>query len=225
MPVTLPPWSYTHIDTFDNCPHQYHWKFIEKNKEPATEEMLEGRRVHDALEKRVAANVVLPRPYTKWDPLAQSIVNMARNTGGEIRTEMKVGVDRDLKPCDFFGKNVYARGALDVAVLWPKAMFIGDWKTGKTREKDFQVKIFAFFGFLTFPKVDKITACNIWLPTGKIGEPYNYDRADLSRIWSEIYLKLVAMETAAAKDEWVKRQSPLCAFCPVLSCENNRSKK
>jgi hypothetical protein len=225
MPVTLPPWSYTALDCFDNCPHQYHWKFILKNKEPATEEMAEGRRVHDAMEKRVAANIVLPPAYAKWDPLAQSIVNMAHNTGGEIRTEMKVGVDRNLKPCDFFGKDVYARGALDVAVLWPTAMYIGDWKTGKTREKDFQVKIFAFFGFLTFPNIDKITACNIWLPTSKIGEPYNYKREDLPKIWSEIYMKLVAMEQAAAKDEWVKRQSPLCAYCPVLSCENNRSKK
>lgn len=225
MPVTLPPWSYTHVDTFDNCPHQYWWKFIQKNKEPATEEMLEGRRVHDALEKRVAANVQLPPAYSKWDPLAASIVNMARKTGGEIRTEMKVGVDRDLKPCDFFAKDVYARGALDVSVLWPNSMYIGDWKTGKTREKDFQVNIFAFFGFLTFPKINTITACNIWLATNKIGEPYIYDRADLPRIWSEIYLKLAAMEHAAATDTWAKRQSPLCAYCPVLSCENNRSKK
>ena len=52
MPVNLPPWSYTHMDTFDHCPHQYHWKYILKNKEPATPQMLEGIKAHEALEKR-----------------------------------------------------------------------------------------------------------------------------------------------------------------------------
>lgn len=222
MSVVLPPWSYTHIDTFGTCPHQYHWKYILKNKEPTTPEMEEGRRAHDALEKRVAANIALAPQYAKWEPLAASIVTMAQNSGAQIRTEMKVAVDRNLQPCDFFAKDVYGRGALDVSILWPERMYIGDWKTGKTREKDFQVMIFAFFGFLSYPKVNKVTACNIWLPTMKPGTPYNYDRGELPRIWSEIYLKLSAMEIAAARDDWPKRQSPLCAYCPVTSCEFNK---
>lgn len=231
MPVTLPPWSYTAIDTFDNCPHQYWWKYIAvpKNKEPATEEMLEGRRVHDALEKRVAANVSLPTPYMKYDPLCQSIVQGAAAAGGEIRTELKVALNRELKPCDFFAKDVYGRGALDVTVMTPAKnpdlVFIGDWKTGKTREKDFQVKIFALFGFLTWPSVTRVDACNIWLPTLKVGQRYRFFREDVPRIWSEMYIKLSAMEMAAATDNWVKRQSPLCAWCPVKSCEHNRSQK
>ena len=228
MPVTLPPWSYTAIDTFDTCPYQYHWKFILKNKEPATEEMLEGRRVHDALEKRVAANVALPAPYAKYDPLCQSIIRGAEAAGGEIRTELKVGLNRELKPCDFFDKQVYGRGALDVTVMTPPKnpdlVFIGDWKTGKTREKDFQVKIFALFGFLTWPSLTRVDACNIWLPTLKVGQRYRFFREDVPRIWSEMYIKLSAMEMAAATDNWVKRQSPLCAWCPVKDCEFNRSK-
>ena len=228
MSVTLPPWSYTHIDTFETCPHQYHWKYILKNKEPTTPEMEEGRKAHDALEKRVAAGVPLNPKWAAYEPLAASIVHMSKD--GEIRTELKVGLNRELKPTDFFAKDVYARGALDVAILIPmpspKFLFIADWKTGKTREKDFQVKIFAFFGFLLFPTVERIGACNIWLPTLKAGTPYFYRKEELPKIWSEIYIKLAAMELAAAKDEWKKRQSPLCGWCPVKECEfnTNRSK-
>jgi hypothetical protein len=228
MPVSLPPWSYTHIDTFDNCPFQYHWKYILKNKEPATKEMEEGRKTHDALEKRVAANVVLPPMYAAYEPLANSVVQMAQSSGATIRTELKVGVNRELKACDFFGKDVYGRGALDVALLSPERApefaWIGDWKTGKTREKDFQVKIFAFFGFITYPTLKRVSACNIWLPTKKPGEAYKFFREDMPTIWAEIYIKLSAMEMAAASDNWVKRQSPLCAWCPVKDCEFNRKK-
>ena len=225
MPVILPPWSYTHLDTFGNCAHQYHWKYILKNKEPPTPEMLEGHKVDEVLEKRVAANIALPAQYAKWEPLVGSIVTTAQNSGGQIRTQMKVGINREMKPTDFFAKDVYGRGVFDVAIEWPQRMFIGDWKTGKTREKDFQVMIFAFFGFLLRPEVEKITACNIWLPTLKPGTQYNYDRGELPRMWSEIFLKLAAMENAAARDEWPKRPSPLCGWCPVLECEFNKKEK
>jgi len=224
--VTLPPWSYTHIDTFEICPCQYHHKYILKNKEPTTPEMEEGRKVHEALEKRVAAGLPLPPALAKYDALAETVVQ--KGITGEIRTEMKVGVNKALRPTDFFAKDVYGRGALDVAIFHPKKdptfMFIADWKTGKTREKDFQIKVFAFFGFILFPSVERIGACNIWLPSAKPGTLYQYKRADLPNIWSEIYMKLAAMELAAANNEWKKRQSPLCSYCPKLDCEFNRSK-
>lgn len=229
MPVSLPPWSYTHLDTYENCPFQYHWKYILKNKEAATKEMEDGRKTHDALEKRVAANVALPGVYVKYDPLCQSVLKIAGDNNGTIRTEMKVAINRELKPCDFFAKDVYGRGALDIGILapdpTPDRAIILDWKTGKTREKDFQVSIFAFFTFLHFPTVQNVSAMNIWLPTLKAGELYKYTRGDLPAIWANIYLKLAAMELSAANDTWVKRASPLCAYCPVLTCENNRSKK
>lgn len=224
MPVTLPPWSYTHLDTFDNCPRQYRARYIEKIPTETTKEMLDGRKVHDALDRRVAANCPLPPDMQKYDPLCESIITSARSVNGEIRTEMKVAINRQFQPCDFFAKDVYGRGALDVSILAPPNMFIGDWKTGKTREKDFQVKVFAFFGFIHYPMVNKIKAFNIWLPTLKPGEPYSFTRDHLPNIWSTIYMKLAAMEQAAAQDNFPPRKSPLCGYCPVKTCEHNPNK-
>jgi len=213
------------MDQFDNCPRQYHWKYILKNKEPETPQMLEGKVVHEALEKRVCSGKALPAPMAKYDPMAQSIIALAARADGEIRTEMKVAVNRELKRTDFFAKDVYGRGALDLAVMLPstnpKSVFIGDWKTGKPREKEFQVKTFAFFIFSLYPSVEKISACNLWLQTLKPGTLYQFDRADQPRIWSEISMKLAAMEIAARADLWPARQSPLCGWCHNLDCEFN----
>lgn len=192
--------------------------------------MEEGRRTHEALEKRVAANVPLPPQYKKYEPLCQSIIQNAWQTKAEIRTELKVAVNRDLKPTGFFDKDVYGRGAIDVTTMLPDLAFVGDWKTGKTREKDFQVRVFAFFMFLTFPTLTRVDACNIWLPTLKVGQLYRFYREDLPKIWSEIFIKLAAMENAAAAESFPPRPSPLCGrirgqaddyCCPVTDCEHN----
>lgn len=224
--VTLPAWSYTALDTFDNCPRQYEWKFVLKNKEPPSEEMLEGRRAHEALEKRVCNNTPLPDKYARHEPLALSFI--AAGQGNYIRTELKLAINREMKSTEYFGKDVYARSALDISIFcpWPNPdlVFIGDYKTGKTREKDFQMKVMAIFTFLHYPTITRIDAANIWLPVNKIGQRYRFFKEDFPRMWSEVFIKLSAMENAAAANEFKPRPSPLCGWCPVLTCEHNPKK-
>lgn len=220
MPVTLPPWSYSFISTYINCPWMAHGKYIQKIKEPQSEAMLHGNAVHKALEEFVAHDVPLRQEYKQWEPMAASI-RRQRDNGAIIETEKKLGVRANLAASGFFELGVYGRGVVDVLTRKGRSAWIGDWKTGKVKENDLQTKIFAAFVFTNYPEVDTICANNIWLQTSKIGEQYDFNRIALPRLWSTIIPHVQMMELSAARDSWPKRPSGLCGWCPVKDCEHN----
>lgn len=229
--MKMPPWSFTSLDTFETCPKKYYHSYIAKDVPYVeTPEMAEGKKVHTALEYRVARNTPLPAAYMMYEPLAASIVNAAAASGGEIRTELKTGLNSDLKPVDFFAKDVWARGALDVTILTPARMpvsaFIGDWKTGKPREKDLQLKTFGFFIFHTYPTIEKVDASNIWLKTCKPGDHYRYYRSGLPLINQEILSKVAKVDKACETETFPEKQNFLCkGWCDVKTCKFWEPKK
>lgn len=227
--MKCPPWSYTHIDIFDICPQQYFHKCIAKDLPfVETDAMRNGKVVHAALENCVARGTALPPEFAQWGGFASSIVNMASAVRGEIRTEMKVGVDHELRPVDFFDRSVWGRGAFDVCVVAPavrpRFCFIGDWKTGKPREKDLQLKIFSFFAFAKYPTIEKTVCTNIWLKTNTLGHKYEFHKEALPVITSEILRKVETLEQACEKEDFPKKQSPLCGWCDVMDCPFNTKK-
>lgn len=228
MSVALPAWSYTALDMFDNCPRQFEWRFILKNKEPPSKEMAEGRACHEALEKRIANNTPLIDRYASHEPLMQSLQRAGQQLGAEIRTELKLAITREMKPTEYFAKDVWGRSALDISVFYPAPnpdlVFIGDYKTGKLREKDFQMKVMTIFTFLHYPTATRVDAANIWLQTNKVGKRYRFYKEDFPKMWSEVFIKLAAMENAVAAAKFPPRQSPLCGWCPVKTCEHNPNK-
>ena len=221
--TTIPPWSYSALSTFENCPKQYYHRYILREKEPETEVTKHGTAVHKALEDRLRDHVKKPLPdaYATYEKLAGGVEKAAE--GGLLMVELPLALDKSFQPCHFFGKEVWGRGKADVCILKGKKLWTGDWKTGKVREKIFQLQIFAAFLFKMFPLVDEIHANNLWLQANKIGENYKFTRAGESSIWQEILHKIGRVELAAEKDSFEPKQSGLCGFCSVKTCPHNRA--
>lgn len=217
----LPPWSYTMIESFEQCPRKAYHRFILKEKEPPSAAMQEGIDAHSALENRIKSNAPLIGRYAEYEPLAASVAAM--RGGKKIYTELKMGITRKFTATGFFAKDVWGRGAVDFMIKGDEAAFVGDWKTGKINEKELQLKMFALFIFEHFPQVNKVTAVNLWLKEKSVGKPYVFLREHKAVYWADVLPRIERMERAASKDEWQPQPSPLCAWCPVKSCQHNLS--
>lgn len=223
--MLAPPWSYTVFDAFENCPLRYKHKYILREKEPETEHTRHGNLVHSALENRVRNNEVLPVPYRVYEPLAGSVARAASKPGACVLTEYPFGVNRKLEPVGFFDKNVWGRGKGDVIIVNGPRAWIGDWKTGKRREKKDQLEIFSAFLFVCNPEVETVTATNLWLKEGKVGEIFIFHKRDTGQVWAEITRKAERIEKAVETDRFPPKPSPLCAYCAVHKCQFNPNYK
>ena len=215
-------WFYTAIDTFDQCPRKFYHKYILKEKDPETPALARGNAVHKALEHYMKYGYAKGDiDIGKFHPLADAVVRQAR--GKKLMVELKMGVLGNLEPCGFFDDHVYGRGAADVLIVdYPNAFLI-DWKTGKVREKRTQLAVLSLFVFKHFPRVNIITACNIWLEAGHHGEVYTFERSGEAAGWLELISKVKQIEAAIERQQFCMMPGPLCGFCPVKQCPNNRS--
>ena len=132
--TTIPPWSYSALSCFENCPKQYYHRYILREKEPETEVAKHGTEVHKALEERLKDHVKKPLPiaYIPYEKMARSVEKAAE--GGLLMIELPLALDKVFNPTGFFDKNVWGRGKADVVILKGKKLWTGDWKTGKVRE-------------------------------------------------------------------------------------------
>lgn len=223
MNITLPPWSYSSINCFETCPKQYYHKYILKQKEPISVHAKNGTNTHTALEHRLRDKKPLDVAYSPYEKLVGSVEKAA--TGGELLVEVPLAITKEFTPCGFFDRNVWGRGKADIVIKKLPRMWVGDWKTGKIREKKFQVQVFAGFLFKMYPEAEEIHANNLWLNDGKVGESYRFTKEGESSIWQEILYKLGRIELAASKDKFDPKPSGLCKMCFVKDCPFNKNEE
>lgn len=224
----LPPWSFSMLDMFAQCPKKAFHKYMLKEKEPESEAMRKGNLFDKAIEARLQKGTPLPAEYAQWGDKAASVASFCKG-GAKLATQMKLGLRKDFTPCGFFDKDVWGRGALDVLVLnYPTAIII-DWKTGKNSESKpwynggLQIKIFALFVLKHYPKINKITAFNVY--EKEFGNPYQFTRDDQGMLWKEVLPKIITVEKAFAQQSWPACKGPLCGYCPVVTCNFHPEKK
>lgn len=214
-------WSFTMLETFEQCPKKTFHKYVLKEKEPSTPELEKGNRAHKALELRIKSNHKLPEEFTHYEPIAASIAKARK--GKKIYTELKLGINNKFEIVDFFAPDVWGRLALDVFLKADVVGTIIDYKTGKPNDKELQLKMNSVFVFRGFPTVNLITALNIWLKEEppRAGTPWQFRREDEGLYWQEILEIIGRLDTANVGNNWPARPSGLCGWCPVRSCQHN----
>jgi hypothetical protein len=146
---------------------------------------------------------------------------MLKRIPGEKQCELKLGLTKDLEPCEFFGDNVWWRGAIDLLILDKenKTATIIDYKTGKSQYADTrQLGLLSIAVFKKFPEIEKIKAGLMFLVSKEIiKEEYNNTRIDeMYTEWDRLILRM-----NTAYDSGVFNPIPNFAcksFCPVQSC-------
>lgn len=214
--------SYTFLRDEANCPHKAFRLYVTRDipKEPPTPEMEHGNIVHKALEARIASGTPVPDDLACVRPLMAQF-DLLQNCGATVKAELGLAIDDAGQPVDFWDRNAWLRGKLDVVALGVTHAQIVDWKTGKPREDPFELQIQALLLKAKYPKLCDVWGRYFWLKEQRQGEPH--DLSDTERTMRSIHSQIAAAEQYAKP--WPKRPNPLCGWCRVTDCEHNTREK
>jgi hypothetical protein len=205
-------WSYSSLTAYETCPRRYYLTRVKKVvTEPQTAATIHGNEVHKALELHVGGSLPLPDKYEALRPLADKL----RMAQGQRLTEYKFALNRALQKVEYFAKDVWVRGVLDLAIVRPKTALVLDYKTGKRKFEVDQLKLFAGASFRLFPHVQSVKTGYIWLGEQKL-DTEEFTREQEHVIWQEFAARVHRMEQSAEQEHWPARPSGLCReWCPV----------
>ena len=219
MKETIPmAWSYSSMKDFSNCPRKFNEIKVKKNYEfQKTEAIIYGEEVHKALELYISEGKEVPERYSQF----RKIVETLNGFEGEKHTELKLGLNGNRKPCDFFAKEVWVRGVVDLLIVNGKTAYVIDYKTGNDKYADTaQLKLMAIMAFEHFPQIEKIKAALLFIVKDRVIKE-RYNRDDLPELWARFEPNLYKLRQAFATDVWNPNPTGLCRFCPVKTCEYN----
>lgn len=202
--------SYSFLSQDENCPEAARHLFILRDFKK-TYSVQGGIDDHKVLERRMRFKEPLPDVLKKAEPLVVSL-----EQSGKPEVEVSLAVKRDMTPIGFW--DGYLRGKYDVIVRQEKTAFIGDWKSGKVRESSDQLEIGSLLLMATYPAIDEVVGVNIWLQAPKLGTPFVFKRTEIEGRWLKWVRRMQMIEQRDPDEDWEKRESALCAYCPVATC-------
>lgn len=214
-------WSFSALKTFQSCPKKYyHLKVAKDVKEQQSEIMLYGIDAHKAAELYIANNQELPGKYE----FMRKQLDKLKALDGDKYCEFKFGLTKEMQPCDFFGSNVWLRGAIDLLVVNTEkgiARMI-DYKFGKSKNADMsQLQLMSLAVFKMFPEVQKVKAGLLFCAEDKM-MPIQYEQSNAPTMWMDWLPEVARLEAAYENNVWNPNPSGLCkAWCPVVSCAHN----
>jgi len=146
----------------------------------------------------------------------ESVLALPRDV---ILPERQYAIGKDLKPCDWFDKEVWCRGIIDVLILKGDKAYALDWKTGKRKEGSKQLRLFALMVFLHHPEIQSVKTGFVWLKEG-LSDYETFYRREEADLWQSFVGDLAKYNAAFKADVWTPRKSGLCrGWCPVTGCE------
>lgn len=213
-PGDIYPLSHSKMQVFWNCELRFYYQYIARSVVDLGSEHSEyGNRVHKVLEDMGTGARALgdetdeTRGYT---PLVERILKEP----GETYFELSLGVNDKQEPCDFFDPLCTFRGKYDVIVNRGSEAYLLDWKTGKVKTDESQLKLGALLLMLNFPLVNTVRTGFIWLRYNKITRGVT-TRDMLPHLWGAFLADAETIETTVGCSNYVSKPSGLCGYCPA----------
>lgn len=223
--MSAPAWSYSALKTFQSCPKKYyHLKVLKDIKESPSEIMIYGIDAHKAAELYIRDGKALQGKYS----FMQEQLDRLNAIEGVKYCEYKFGLTKDMQPCDFFAKDVWLRGAIDLLIVDEErgTARMVDYKFGKSKNADVsQLQLMSLAVFKLFPKVTKVKA-GLLFCAETMFIPVEYTQDDSPTMWMDWLPEVTRLEAAYSNNVWNPSPSGLCkSWCPVLSCAHNGKRK
>lgn len=218
--MSITPWSFSKIKSFEQCPKKfYHLNIAKDYKEPSTEAMRYGTQAHLAAEEYIRDGKPVPPKFSYMNEVLEAL---KRRRGNKL-TEIKMGLDANLEPCEFRDESVWWRGIADLVIIDDKEAWVVDYKTSKSANyaDKGQLELMAMATFKHFPDIKKVYAGLLFVIAKKaVKEVYKKEDSDL--LWDKWFFKYNRMKIANKENVWNARPSGLCKrHCVVVECVHN----
>ena len=218
--MTNAAWSYSRIKSFEQCPKKfYHLKVAKDYEEPETSAMGYGTAFHLAAEEFIRDGKPVPDEFS----YATAALDTLNAKQGKKLTERRLGLTEGLEPCDFFAKDVWWRGIVDLLILDGDLAWVVDYKTSKSAKyaDKGKLELMALATFKHFPDVKRIRAGLLFvISKDLVKATYRIDEQAV--LWDKWMADYARMEKAFEVDVWNPRPSGLCKrHCVVTECIHN----
>lgn len=215
-------WSYSSLGLFQQCPKKYyHLRVAKDYKEPETDALMYGKQLHEAAELYIGKGTPLPPQFGFIKNMLDLLKTLGE--GGEFLCEYRMALTRDLKPCDFFAKDVWWRGVADLVIIKDNKAYLVDYKTGKSsRYADTkQLEILALALFKHRPDLKLVKGGLLFLVANDFVK-VDYDSSQQAEPWVKWLNETKQLEAAFENDVWNPKPNFSCKqYCAVVNCIHN----
>jgi len=215
-------WSYSSLSLFQQCPKKYyHLRVAKDHKEPETDALMYGKQLHEAAEFYIGKDTPLPPQFAFIKGSLDLLKTLGE--GGEFLCEYRMGLTRDLKPCDFFAKDVWWRGVADLVIIKGDKAYMVDYKTGKSsRYADTkQLEILSLALFKHKPNIKLVKGGLLFL-VASVFVKVDYEGSQQSEPWVKWLNETKQLEAAYENDVWNPKPNFSCKqYCAVVNCLHN----
>lgn len=207
-------WSYSALTTYELCPKKYFHLYVAKDvKDSDSSFSADGKIIHDAMRARVIDNKPLPLNLRHYEKVAAKFANAP----GEKYGEMKLAINRQFEPVDYFAPDVFVRVVIDLAIMQGDAALVVDWKTGKVKDDPTQMALNAAVLSRWMPEIGMFKTLLVWLQASNL-TPKNYTISKFTAVWNGLLPRVQKIEEARKTTTFPAKQGPLCGWCPVTQC-------
>lgn len=215
-------WSYTALVAFENCPASYAAaRFYCTSPFQESAATIWGSRVHKAAELAIKGKD--HKDPEAFAPVAP-YVSALKASGHFLEAETEITLNENLDLTGWFAKDAWLRCKLDVVVTkhHPNTAVLYDWKTGKIKEGDDQLRICAAALEKTRAGIDIFEGKYIWTKFKQVTGIKPIKREEIPQVWENILPRVARMQAAWDADNFPAKPSGLCPYCPVTNCLKRR---
>lgn len=213
-------WSYSALKDYEGCARRYHRvRILKEVKQEKTEQILYGEELHKACELYVTESKPLPDQFLFVKPTVDALVAKP----GRKFAEYKMGVRADATPCDFFDKDVWVRGVADLLIVDDDnyTAWCVDYKTGNDKYPDTdQLELMSLMTLTHFPHIKQVNSALLFVVKNSIVK-FKLQISETNQTWWKYRERVARLAHSVEQNVWNPTQSPLCRWCPVVSCEHN----
>ena len=220
QPMTNLIWSFSSLKTFVQCPRKYYHIKVAKDVENSDNEYsIYGKEMHLAAEEYIRDGIDLPPRFE----YLRSSLDILNNIEGEKHCEVKLGLTKTLESCEFDAPNVWWHGVADLVIINKKTgtAYSIDYKTSKNAKYAdvSQLDLVACGLFAKFPEVKVVKSALLFVVSKEFVRALHLETMKGSYM-DKIMPHIERLEGAFESGVWNPRQSGLCGWCPVTTCEH-----
>lgn len=199
----LTSWSFSALQTYEQCPYRTFLQRVKKIPEPSSPAADRGSKIHDLAEQYVDGTYTddtIPADLKKFE-LEFKLLREAYPLG-KIILEQEWGFDSEWKSGDWKMPNIWLRSKLDVFIKESETnAIIIDHKTGKKFGNELkhnsQLMLYAICAFQRYPELEHVSAKLWYLDKGETTDQ-SYTREQAMYFFTKWNARALAMTNALA---------------------------